>query len=56
MSRHDELIQITATQAVALLRKREISPLDLLDAVADRVDKVDGSVNALSIRFFLRSP
>ena len=28
----DELIRLTATEAVARLRRREISPLDLIEA------------------------
>jgi amidase len=51
MSSHDELIRLTATEAVHRLRRRELSPLELLDAVAARIEAVDGAVNALPIRF-----
>jgi len=51
MSAYDELIHLTATEAVHRLRRRELSPLDLLEAVAARIDAVDGAVNALPIRF-----
>jgi amidase len=45
----DELIRLTATEAVALLKKKEISPLDLVDAAADRIAVVEPHVNALPI-------
>jgi len=48
----DELIRLTATEAVALLRKREITPFELIDAAAQRIAATDGQVNALPIRFF----
>ena len=43
----DDLIRLTATQAVARLRAGEISPLDLIDAAERRITAVDGPVNAL---------
>lgn len=52
MKNSDELARLTATEAVARLRKREISPLELIDAAAARIEAVDGKVNALPIRFF----
>ena len=48
---NDELIRLTATEAVARLRRREISPLELIDAAAARIEAVDAKVNALPIRF-----
>jgi amidase len=51
MSVHDELIQLTATEAVARLRRRDLSPLDLLDAVVARIEQVEGCVNALPVCF-----
>src|SRR5205807_7965727 len=53
--RGDELIRLTATEAVGLLRTGEIAPLDLIDAAAERIDAIDGQVNALPIRFFERA-
>jgi len=53
--RGDALIRLTATEAVALLRRGEIAPLDLIDAAAERIDAIDGQVNALPIRFFDRA-
>ena len=43
----DELWQMSAVEAVARLRKREISPLDLVEASAERIAEVDPGVNAL---------
>ncbi|TWT01246.1 amidase [Reyranella sp. CPCC 100927] len=42
-----ELVRLTATDAVALLKRREISPLDLIDAAAARIAAVEPHVNAL---------
>lgn len=44
---NDELTRLTATEAVAQLRRREISPLDLIDAAAARIAAVEPAVNAL---------
>ena len=52
MGANEELVRLTATEAVARLRRREISPLELIDAAAARIEAVDGKVNALPIRFF----
>ncbi len=43
----DELIRLTATEAVARLRRGEISPLDLVNAAAARIAEVEPAVNAL---------
>jgi amidase len=43
----DELIRISATDAVARLKRREISPLDLIDAAEKRIGRVEPAVNAL---------
>ena len=51
MGANEELIRLTATEAVQRLRRREISPLELIDAAAARIEAVDGKVNALPIRF-----
>lgn len=50
MSRTDDLIRMTARQVVALLERRAVSPLELIDAALARIDAVDGAVNALPIR------
>lgn len=52
MNPNEQLIRLTATEAVARLRKREVSPLELIEAAVARIEAVDGKVNALPIRFF----
>jgi amidase len=51
----DELIRLTATEAVSQLRRKEVSPVELVDAAAARIEAVDGTVNALPIRCFERA-
>ncbi|MFO1134032.1 MAG: amidase family protein [Rhodoblastus sp.] len=46
------LCGLTASAAVDLLKRREISPLDLVDAAIARIERVDPVVNALPIRNF----
>ncbi len=50
-----DLIRLTATEAVARLRTREISPLDLIDAAAARIAAVEPAVNALPTLCFDRA-
>src|SRR5450755_4057963 len=43
----DELWRMSAVEAVARLRKREVSPLELVEASARRIAEVEPAVNAL---------
>ena len=43
----EELIRLSATEAAARLKARDITPLDLIDAAEARIAAVDGTVNAL---------
>src|SRR5258705_13448913 len=43
----NDLWKLTAVDAVGLLKKREISPLDLIEASAKRIADVEPAVNAL---------
>lgn len=43
----DELITMTATEAVTRLRAKEITPLDLIDAAEARIAEVEPAINAL---------
>ncbi|WP_421992491.1 amidase [Roseococcus sp.] len=52
---HDELIRLTATEAVARLQRREISPLELIDAAEARIAAVEPEVNALPTLCFDRA-
>ena len=44
------LIHKTARAVVAMLRRGEISPLELIDAAVARIEAVDGTLNALPTR------
>jgi amidase len=43
----DELCRLTAVEAVRRLRKKEIAPLDLVEASAKRMEEVEPAVNAM---------
>ncbi|HZQ01258.1 MAG TPA: amidase family protein [Reyranella sp.] len=43
----DELWKMTAVEAVTLLKKKEVSPLDLVEASAKRMAEVEPAVNAM---------
>ncbi len=42
-----ELYKLTATAAVVLLKRREVSPLELIDAAVERIKETDPQLNAL---------
>ena len=48
----EELCYLPAGEALALFRRRELSPVELMQATIDRVEDRDRVVNALPIRFF----
>jgi amidase len=43
----DDLIRLTASQAVRKLKQKEVTPLELIDAAAKRIETVEPAVNAL---------
>lgn len=51
----DQLHCLTATEAVAALRKGELQPTDLIQAAISRIEDVDGEINALPIKAFERA-
>ena len=51
----DELCYISATDAVAAFKARKLSPLELVDAMIARVEKVNPKVNAFTYTFFDRA-
>jgi len=51
----DELIRMTAREAVRRLKAREVSPLELIDAAERRMAEVDVAVNAMPTRCFDRA-
>jgi len=48
----DDFVKMTATEAVAGLRSKEVSPLDLVEASIRRIETIDTEVNALPIHCF----
>jgi amidase len=50
-----ELWRLTACEAIDLLRRRDISPLELIDAAEARIEAVDPRINAIPIRCFERA-
>src|SRR5436190_890102 len=44
---HDELFRLTATEVVALLKRGDITPLDLIDVAERRIAEVEPAINAL---------
>jgi amidase len=52
---NNDLWKLTALETVALLKKREISPLDLVEASARRIAEVEPAVNALPALCLVRS-
>ena len=51
----DELIRLTATEAVAKLKRGDITPLDLIDAAERRIAEVEPAINALPTLCFDRA-
>ena len=43
----NDLVRLTAQQAVNLLSRRAVSPTELIDAALERIEKTDGVLNAL---------
>jgi amidase len=52
---NSELIQKSALEILELLRNSEINSLDLLDALENRIEQVDGEINALPTLCFDRA-
>lgn len=50
-----EFYQLTATEAVSLLRQGEIQPIELVEASIERIQSVDPEINALPIHCFERA-
>ena len=50
-----DLITMTANDVVNLLKKNEVSPIELLNALEKRINEIDTDVNALPTRCFSRS-
>jgi len=50
----DELVRLSATEAVEKLRNGEVSPLEMIDAAEARIAATDGTLNALPTLCFER--
>jgi amidase len=55
MSTKKEMLSLTATAVVELLRNGEVTPLQLIDEVESRWKELDPSINAIPIPCFLRA-
>ena len=51
----DDLIRMTATEAVAALKAGEVKPAELVDAAAARIAAVEPKINAVPIQDFDRA-
>ena len=49
------LVALPAFRVVELLKRGEVTPLELLDALEARIGEVDGAVNALPTLCFERA-
>jgi Asp-tRNA(Asn)/Glu-tRNA(Gln) amidotransferase A subunit family amidase len=48
----DELCWLTATEAARLFRERQVSPVELLEALIDRAERVEPVVNAFASTYY----
>ncbi|MCX4984048.1 amidase [Streptomyces sp. NBC_00572] len=48
----DDLVHLSATEAIRLFALREVSPVELMRAVVDRTEKVEPRINAFTERLF----
>ena len=48
----DDLHYLPAHEALAGFRRRDLSPVELMEATIERIEEIDPVVNALPIRFF----
>ncbi len=49
---HSDLIYLSATEALALFRERRLSPVDLLEALIERAERVEPIINAFADIYF----
>ena len=43
----NDVVKLTARQAVDLLKNKKVSPLELINAALERIEQTDGAINAL---------
>lgn len=51
----NDLLSMTARDAVSLLKQHKVSPLELVETVINRIEQVDDQLNAVPIRCFERA-
>ena len=51
----DDLHYITATEAITAFRKKNLSPVELMDAVIARIEAINQTLNAFTYTFFDRA-
>lgn len=51
----DDLIYLTATEALAYFKSRQLSPVELLQAQISRIEKLEPTLNALTYTYFDRA-
>ena len=51
----EELVRFTARKTVNLLKRGEVSPIELIEAAALRISETDGAINAMPILCFERA-
>ncbi len=52
MSIADELSNLDATAQAELVRKKEVKPLELVEAVIDRIEKINPRINAITTKMY----
>ena len=50
-----ELCYLTATEALKKFKERTLSPLELINALISRTEKINPSLNAITYKFFDRA-
>lgn len=48
----EDLVHLSATEALRLFARRELSPVELMRAVVERAEKVEPRINAFTERLF----
>ena len=51
MSRQ-ELVFLAANEVLSLFRSRELSPVELLDAIIERAETIESTVNPFADKYF----
>ena len=52
MSTLSEVVNLDATAQAQLVRRREISPSELVDAAIERIDRINPAINAVVLKLY----